>query len=288
MPIRRQNVPYKLVALDIDGTVLNSAQQVTPELKEALARLVSRSVQTVLCTGRRWPSTVSVLEELEHVHPVVVCSGGALIKRADDEQTLYAAPMDHATARLAVELFRQGGLIPMLLYDRRLGDPELKVAEADRPRAERLPYVLANPGTCEWYAGAYPAGDERPLVVYAVDAEEKVGAAEARVRRGVGGRGIVEAMRQARYGADQVALEVHDPSATKWYALRWLLAQWDMRPEQVVAVGDDVNDIPMLAAAGLSFAMGNASDEVKAAADSVTSGNDEHGVVEALSGVFDL
>lgn len=287
MPSAPENSRFKLVALDIDGTVLNSAQQVPAELKDVLPRLADLSVRVVLCTGRRWRTTMPVLEELEHAHPIVVCSGGALIKRADDERTLYAVPMEHAMARLATGLFRRSSLVPMLLYDRSLGEPELKVADFERAQAERLPYLLANPGTCEWYAGDYPATDERPLVVYALDEAEKVWAAEQRMREVVGQRGIVEAMVQRRYGADQVALEVHDPDATKWRALQWLLQRWGIEPEEVVAVGDDVNDIPMLRAAGLSFAMGNASDEVKAAADAVTASNDEHGVVDALKSVFE-
>ncbi|MCK4284061.1 MAG: HAD hydrolase family protein, partial [Candidatus Brocadiae bacterium] len=182
---------------------------------------------------------------------------------------------------------RRGSLVPLLLYDRPLSEPELKVAEPDRARAERLPYLLANPGAWEWYPGDYPDTDERPLVVYTMDEGRKIRAAERRVREGLGERATVQVMPQGRYGAEQLALELHDPGATKWRALYWLLQRWQVRPEEVVAIGDDVNDIPMLEAAGLSFAMGNASDEVKAAADAVTAGNDDHGVVEALASVFE-
>ena len=95
-------------------------------------------------------------------------------------------------------------------------------------------------------------------------------------------------MRQTQYGDDQATMELHDPAATKWSALQWLLDRWGIRPDEVVAIGDDVNDLPMLRAAGLSFAMGNAPDAVKASADAITAPNDEHGVVEALASVFDL
>jgi Cof subfamily protein (haloacid dehalogenase superfamily) len=287
MPNRTDSTPYRLVALDIDGTVLNSAQEVTPELKEELAGLAERGVRTVLCTGRRWRSTIGVLEEMQHAHPVVVCCGGALIKNADDERTLHAVPMEHATARLVCGLFRQAGLVPMLLYDRPLAGRELKLCESDRMAAERLPYVQENPDAVEWYSGDYPGADELPLMAYTVDLRAKVDAVEELIRQGVGPRGIVEALHQLRYGSEQGMLEVHAPAVTKWRALEWLLEQWGMRAEEVVAIGDDVNDIEMLRAAGLSFAMGNASDEVKAAADEVTGSNDEHGVAAALSSVFE-
>ena len=278
--------PYRLVALDIDGTVVDAAQRVSGELKDVLALLTELGVRTVLCTGRRWRTAVPVLEELEHVHPVVVCCGGALIKRADDERTLHAVPLKDATARLAGDLFRQAGLVPMFLYDRPLSGTELLLPAASRERAEGLPYVEANREACAWFEGDYPDTDEAPLVVYCMDVEGEVRAAEPVVRAGLARKAIVEVMRQARYGADQVALEAHAPEATKWQALKWLLARWELEPAQVVAVGDDVNDIPMLRAAGLSFAMGNASEEVKAAASAVTGRNDEHGVAQALRSVF--
>lgn len=288
MPTRSHDSTYRLVALDIDGTVLNSAQEVTPELREVLARLAQKGVRTVLSTGRRWRNTVSVLREMQHVHPVAVCCGGALIKEADGERTLFTAPMRQATARLTARLFHEHGLVPMLLYDRPLSGRELKLHEGDRAAATPMPYLRMNPGSFEWYDGGYPAGDEPPLVVYTVDEGRKVRGAEAGVVDGLGGSGIVKVMAQRRYGPDQVAIEVHDPSATKWRALEWLLDRWGVRPQEVVAIGDDVNDVPMLEAAGLAVAMGNAVPEVKEAADTVTASNDEHGAALALTRVFAL
>lgn len=279
---------FKLVALDVDGTVLNSNGEVTPELRQALAAVASRSVRVVLCTGRRWRTAYPLVRELGSVHPVVVCCGGCLIKRADDERTLYIDPMEHELARSAVTAFRRNGLVPMVLYDRPLSGQELKIGLCDRGHAERLPYIQANGGSYEWYTGDHPDTDERPLEVYTVDSVELVRAAEAHVRQDLGQGPVVEAMLQPRYGPGQLAVEVHGPSATKWGALEWLLGRWRISPERVVAVGDDVNDIPMLRAAGLSFAMGNALPEVKAAADEVTATNDEHGVAQALRKVFGL
>ncbi len=196
--------------------------------------------------------------------------------------------MRHSTARLAARLFHENGLVPMLLYDRPLSGTELKLAESDRAAAGPLPYLRMNPGSFEWYDGDYPPGDEPPLVVYTVDAQEKVRRAEGPVVEGLGELGIVKAMVQLRYGPDQVALEIHDPTATKWHALRWLLERWGVRPQEVVAIGDDVNDLPMLEAAGLGVAMGNAVPEVKEIADTVTASNDEHGAALALRRAFEL
>ena len=286
MPDKRPSNRYRLLALDIDGTVLNSAQQVTPELKAALARLARDGVRTVLCTGRRWGNTAHVLREIEHAHPVVVCAGGAMIKEANPERTLYKNLLDLEVACHAAEVFRDGGLVPIFLFDKPLGERDMWIAEADRPQAETFVYFRSNAASFGFFPGGCPVVGEGPLEVFTMDRERRVRPAVELVRKGVGKAARVDAMSQPRFGVDQLALEVHAPTATKWNALQWLLGKWGIDAAEVIAIGDDVNDIPLLRAAGLSFAMGNASDEVKAAARAVTSSNDEHGVVEALQSVF--
>jgi len=128
--------------------------------------------------------------------------------------------------------------------------------------------------------------EQAPLEVYTVDAARPIMGCVEGLHREFDDRALVTVMGQGFYGPDHLALELHSPLATKWTALSHLLGLWGIPAERVVAIGDDVNDIPMLRSAGLSFAMGNAKDEVKAAADRVTASNDEDGVVKALRGVF--
>ena len=276
---------FQLLALDIDGTVLDSEGRVCPELKAELERLRDRNVRTVLSTGRRWRSTLPVLEELEHACPYVVCCGGALIKQLDGHHTLYSNPVDAETVRRAADIYRDCGLVPIFLFDLPLDQPELFVAEQDREYAEEVYYLEVNRGAIRYFDGSVPER-EACLEVYTVDHRSKVLPAMERIGKRVGEGGVSRAMIQPRYGGSELALEVHAPDATKWTALQWLMDRWEVPAEEVLAVGDDVNDVPMLEAAGLSFAMGNASDQVKAAADSVTTSNDNHGVAEALRQVF--
>ena len=278
---------FQLVALDLDGTVLDSAGRVSEAFKAAVGELRKLGVRTVLCTGRRWRTTLPLVREIEHAHPYVVCCGGALIKDGQRHRTLHAAPMSIALARRTAVHFRRAGLVPFLLYDRRLNARELLISEADRPRASELPYVAGSPESVEFYAGGFPRVRGKVLVVYTVDERERVRRGERIVQEALGGRAPVAALRHPR-GGRQWALEVHSPKATKWAALSWLLDRWHVPASRVVAIGDDVNDVPMLKAAGLSFAMGNAAPAAKAAADRLTAGNDADGAVQALRSVFPI
>lgn len=277
---------YKLVALDLDGTVLDNSGRVSARFKALTARLARANVRMVICTGRRWRTALPVVEEIAHASPITVCCGGALIKEAAGHRTLHSNPISSDTARRAVELFRSASLVPFLLLDRPVDGRELLISELDRSSAEQLPYILANQHAVEYYAGRYPELSEPTLEVYTLDHGSRMLGSVETIRDGLGDAAIVTPLSQPRYGPGQIALEVHGPTATKWNALCRLLERWDISPEQVMAIGDDANDIPMLRGAALSFAMGNAPDEVKTAADRVTAGNDEDGAAEALLSAF--
>lgn len=277
---------YKLVALDLDGTVVTSGGTVGRQFPRIVAHLAERGVRCVVCTGRRWRTALPVVSEIESAHPAVVCCGGALIKEGQTHETLHALELCRETARQTVRLYRAAGLVPLLLYDRDLRERELLVSREDRHRAEERLYVRRNRETVEFYEGEFPVEIGPPLEVYTVDEVSLIREAEEDIRRELGERGFVTTLHQPRYRASQWVIQVHGPEATKWNALRWLMSRWEVAPEQVVAIGDDVNDVPMLRAAGLSFAMANAVPAAKEAADRITGSNDEDGVARALESVF--
>lgn len=278
---------FQLVALDLDGTVLDSAGQVSAAFKAVASELRKLGVRTVMCTGRRWRTALPIIRQIQHAHPYVICCGGALIKDGRRHTTLYTNPLGIALARPAVEGFRKAGLVPFLLYDRPLRERELLISDTDRERAKGLAYVADNAAAFEPYPDGFPAVREAPLVVYTVDEPERVCSGESIVQGAVGKDALVAVLRHP-HGGRQWALEVHSLAASKWAALSWLLERWKVPPSRVVAIGDDVNDIPMLEAAGLSFAMGNAVPAAKAAADRLTADNDQDGAALALRSVFAL
>ena len=90
----------------------------------------------------------------------------------------------------------------------------------------------------------------------------------------------VHVLRSPRYVGYMCEIAPHGVS--KWTGVRRLADEWGIAPEEICAAGDDVNDIPMIAGAGLGVAMGNALDEVKAAADRIAPTHDEDGLVQVV------
>jgi hydroxymethylpyrimidine pyrophosphatase-like HAD family hydrolase len=177
-------------------------------------------------------------------------------------------------------------MVPLALLDRPLGRPELLISRGDRSVADDLVYVRSNRDDLEWYDGPVPETEEPVLEIYTVADRDHVLSVEPEVDRQLKGLGRTTAIHQPVYGPRDWAFEVHAPTASKWNGLRRLMDRWKVPPGGIVAIGDDINDIPMLEAAGLSFAMGNAVDRVREVADRRTASNDEDGVVRALETVF--
>ena len=100
------------------------------------------------------------------------------------------------------------------------------------------------------------------------------------VEQALGTRGRVHLLMNKNYQG--YILEILQAGVSKWQALQQLAAQQGIVPEEIIAVGDDHNDLEMIRYAGLGIAMGNAVPEVKAAADAVTGSNAENGLVQAL------
>ena len=91
----------------------------------------------------------------------------------------------------------------------------------------------------------------------------------------------VHVLRSPRYAG--YMCEIAPAGVTKWSGIKLLAHDWGIADEEICAVGDDVNDIPMIRAAGLGVAMGNAQDEVKAAADRICPGHDDDGLAEVVT-----
>ena len=103
---------------------------------------------------------------------------------------------------------------------------------------------------------------------------------EAELHRRMPGKFHTHVLRSPRYVG--FMCEFSPAGVTNWSAIKQLAAGWNIQQSSICAVGDDVNDIPMIRAAGLGVAMANAVAEVKQAADRIAPGHDENGLVEVV------
>ncbi|ANE05053.1 Cof-type HAD-IIB family hydrolase [Corynebacterium crudilactis] len=270
----------KLVATDVDGTLINSSERVPQRLREVITRMTAQGVTLALSTGRppRWIHLV--LDQLS-VQPICVCANGAVLyDSAKDEiiaaHTLSSAVMKNTVMAARVALESHGG---MSIAVERAGKSAYDAAEE---------LFLVTPE----YSHAWPS-DEHGIV-----SEDEVLAEPATkllLRSDhLESKELFDIVRAA-VPVDQVhvtfsmsggLIEIAAPGVTKALGVSMLAEQLNIAREDVITFGDMPNDIEMLQWAGRGIAMGNARPEVKAVADHITGTNDDAGVADILEWWF--
>jgi len=255
----------KLITIDLDHTLLDNERQVSERNARAVRQAVEEGVTVAIATGRSHSSALTYARQLEIDAPIISYNG-AMIRRPDDEQ-----PMRHL--RLEADLAAE--IVETLVHDMidflYFLDGELYVAKFDRWARRYLQRtgdraIIA--GDRRKFAG------KRPTKLLMVGTPEQTRTRYERFTEEYGDR-IYCTISLPEY------MEILDPGATKATALEWLADHLGIPIEQTMALGDSLNDLEMVRAAGTGVFMPCADDEIKQYADFVPESQDE-GVGEAL------
>jgi Cof subfamily protein (haloacid dehalogenase superfamily) len=258
--------PYRLVATDLDGTLLRTDATVSPRSREALAAVTAAGAAHIVVTGRSVPWCRHVLEDLGY-QGLAVCGQGAQVYDAGAHRILTSVTLDRGLAALALAKIEaevgplalagsQDGLTgEVLIGEGYVYNPELPVTHmADRGELWDKPInklYVQHPGGL---------GDDALAEAAQAAAGDLVGVT-------VAGEGIVEVVPLGLTKATGLALAARRLGVTA---------------AGTIAFGDMPNDLPMLAWAGYGVAMANAHPELRAVADEVTASNDEDGIAVVL------
>ena len=268
---------YKLVALDVDGTLLDHQSRVGPRTRAAMARAAARGVRFMLCTGRRYRTTIPVMKDL-HLEVSVIVNSGAMVKNSVDHRTIYRNGMTMEQVLGVIELLKADGLMPTLFTDDFPDGPDFYVESDQSGNPFFLRYLANNKDAYKVIRNFSDAPADRLIEVTVFDAGGRVEAPMRRLLDRFGDTVTTQIVRFSKHGNVCDCLEILNRGASKWNALLHVAEGWGIRPEEIVAVGDQLNDLDMVRNAGLGVAMGNAVPELKAHADIVTATCDEEGV----------
>ena len=256
----------KLIAVDLDDTLLDNAQKISPRVKEAVRQAVAQGVAVTLCTGRMHRSALRYALELDLDIPLLTYNGG-MIRCSMSGETLLHRPLDAQTATEVLALFRERGWYIQVYVDDVLYVKEHSTEARYYERVSGIPAV--------------PIGDK----LFSLDAAptKMLALAEPELIKEI--RSVLVARFGERLNAPiskPVYLEIVHPSVNKGMALDFLARRLGIDRESVMAVGDSMNDLDMVRYAGWGVAMGNACEELKRIARVVTGPNDADGVAEAI------
>jgi len=256
----------KLIALDMDDTLLNDDRQISSRNCEAIRKAAEQGVLVTIATGRMYCSARPYAEMLGIDAPLVVYNGG-LVKSWKSGETLFHQPVPVELAQEVLGFFREQNwyvqtYVDDVLYVETLS--EKAQAYADYAGVTAVP-VGERLFTC----------DQAPTKILGMADSDFVQEMGAAVAKKFGSR-LCTASSKA------VFLEMVHPAVNKARALSFVAEQYGIAQEEIMAIGDSGNDIEMLRYAGLGVAMGNARPAAKAAAQVVTADNNGDGVALAI------
>ena len=258
----------KLVATDIDGTIVAKDSEISVGVKNCIKTLQEKGVPVVLVTGRMYIAARQIAERLGLNTPVVAYQGGLIKKSQSDDSTIYEAYIPESDCKNIINWARKNKVHLNLYSDDKLyveednfniqkyakrQNIEYKVQSFDKMKLEKINKLLAID-----YANA----DNIPLWI-------------DELQKDFSHLYIVKSTPNF--------CEFSTMEATKACAIEELRKYYNLEQDEVLCIGDQDNDIELLKAGGVSVAMGNATEELKKYADYVTDTVDNDGFVKAMN-----
>ncbi|MEG1799311.1 MAG: Cof-type HAD-IIB family hydrolase [Synergistaceae bacterium] len=263
----------KLIALDMDGTLLNSKSKLTPRTKDVLQRAVRSGIKIMIATGRMYPSALPIIREIGTEFPCVFYNG-AVVRRPASGEKLYELGIGKELTSEVMDFY-----IERNWYIQVYHEDNLYVVDENDPRAKFY----------ESISGISPIAlgndfrnfrtDSTKLLGIAGQGEDFAGMAQATKER------FADRLYTATsWGA---FVEMVNPSVNKAKGIEIAAGSEGISKEDVMAVGDAANDKEMVEWAGVGVAMGNATDALKTSADEIAGTNDEDGVAALVERYLD-
>jgi Cof subfamily protein (haloacid dehalogenase superfamily) len=274
---------YRLLALDLDGTALDAAGDLTDDVRDAVAAARASGLRVVLCTGRRFRTALPAAQELS-LSGAIVVNNGVLVKDLASGRTLSHRYLSDGVSAEVLALVRETGspLVYVDAYEERI---DILIEDYGRAHPFQREYLEDNTDFTRVVDDLENIGRDDVIMMSTMGDEATLRALRSRAERDLGRRVRMHSLINKNYRGQ--ILEFLAPGTGKWPALRRIAADEGIDPRQIAAVGDDDNDVEMIRGAGLGIAMGNAVDSAKAAAVHVTRSNAEGGVVEAIERVLE-
>lgn len=262
----------KLIAIDIDGTLLNSQKQVTDEVKNALKAAEAQGVKIVLCTGRPLPGVEDLLEELDLLgeNDFVITYNGSLVQKTKNKEIISSYQLTYDDYLDIDQLSRK---LKVHLYS----ETEDTMYTSNRDISKYIIFETALINMpLKYRTQEEITSDLNIIKMIMIDEPDFLDEIIPKIPQSFWDNYTI--VKSLPHFLEFMHKEVH-----KGVALERLAKHLGLQREEIMAIGDNENDLTMVDYAGLGVAMENATENIKKAADVITASNDENGVAEAIN-----
>ena len=284
---------YKLMAIDLDGTLLNSYGEVSKETREALLKAKSKGVEIVLSSGRPISSTESLAIELG-VDNYLISGNGAAVYDIKKEEIIYDRFLSKEQVINIAQLCEENSFFYNVYTEDEVITSSLNYnvlfyhKENVKKPEEKRTHINVVQNILEYIE---QSGKDRFLKITVCDESKFIFNSIIKKLKAIDGIDILDveymSRKKIKSGTDDISIEYYyteitNENVNKWSAIEFLLNKLKINKEEVITVGDNVNDKEMIQNAGMGVVMGNGNPKMKEIANKVVADNNSEGVLEAL------
>jgi len=265
----------KLVAIDLDGTLLTSDKKVTENTIKTLKKVVEQGVIVVIATGRPLLGLDTVIKDVPK-SPYILTTNGARIVNVETEEVILEKLIPHEVVLRLFDVLNKHDCVKEIFYQGQgyISSEDLNRIHLYHKKPEMCDYVRRTrkpiPDLLEFMKEMKGSADKAQAIFNNLNVREQVW------------QELDELDELNLADSLHYNIEINAKGVEKGSSLEFLAKSLGFLQEEVMAIGDGANDVRMLEVAGVGVAMGNAKDEIKKVADFVTASNDEDGVAKAI------
>jgi hypothetical protein len=283
-----------MIAIDLDGTLLNSFGEITPNTKEVLRKAIDKGVQVVLASGRPISAIENIANEIG-AEEYLISGNGALVYDIKAQKVIYDKFLSKEQVLDIVDICEENSIYCNIYTQTEVIAKSLNYnvlfyhkENAKKPEGKRTNINIVS--NLKKYIKELDE-NEKFLKMTVCDSNRLIFNGIIRKLRNIDTVDVLDVSHMSRKtikdGTDDVQIEyfyteITNKNVNKWSAIEYLLEHENIAPEEVMAIGDNINDKEMIENSGLGVVMGNSSPQMKEMADIVVSDNNSDGIVEAV------
>lgn len=284
---------YKLIAMDLDGTLLNSYGEVTEKNKKAIKKAIEKNIEVVLASGRMPEAILPIAKEVSATN-YLISGNGAEIYDINKNEIIYNNYLSKKKVLEIIDICEKNSMFYNIYTNNFALTKSLNYnilfyhnENKNKPEDKRIKINIVD--NMYNYIKNYQGDDILKITI--CDSDELIFKSIMNKLKTLRDIDVLEVAHMSRkiikHGTEEIEIayyytEITNKNVNKWSALEKLIEKLNIKKEEVLAIGDNINDKEMVENAGMGIVTGNASPDMKKISNKVVATNDESGVAQAI------
>ena len=284
---------YKFVAIDLDGTMLNSYGEVTENTKNVIKKTIDKGIDVVIASGRPIDSIKTIAKEIGS-KKYFIAGNGAIVYDVQNDEIIYNKYMKREKVLEIIKICEENSISYNVYTDKTILATSLKyyVLYYHKENLKREENKKTNISIVQnMYDYVQNMKEETFLKITICDENKKIFDAIMKKMKQIKNIEILDVSHMSRkiikQGTEEIPIEyyyteISTQNVDKWNAIEFLMEKDGIKKEEIIAIGDNLNDKKMIENAGVGIAMGGSAPEIIEISDKIADSNDEEGVAKIL------